>query len=169
MALFRLFLGIALLVMGRRLFWLFLGGVGFVFGFDFAERMVHGQSHSVILMIALFSGALGAMVAIFLQKFAVIVGGFFAGGYLLTEMLKVLDVKTGDYHWFLFIAGGLVGAFLMSVVFGWTLIILSSLIGSILILQTFHFEPQLSKVLFMCLAILGIVIQFGLIRKKSPP
>ena len=84
-------------------------------------------------------------------------------------MLKVLDVKTGDYHWFLFIAGGLVGAFLMSVVFGWTLIILSSLIGSILILQTFHFEPQLSKVLFMCLAILGIGIQFGLIRKKSPP
>ena len=78
MALFRLLLGIALLVMGRRLFWLFLGGVGFVFGFDFAERMVHGQSHSVIIIIALFSGALGAMVAIFLQKFAVIVGGFFA-------------------------------------------------------------------------------------------
>ena len=115
MALIRLLLGIALLIMGRRLFWLFLGGVGFVFGFDFAERMIHGQSHSIILMIALFSGALGAMVAIFLQKFAVVGGGFVAGGYLLIELLKILGVRTGDYHWFLFIAGGLVGAFLMSV------------------------------------------------------
>lgn len=168
MALFRFILGIALLVMGRRLFWLFLGGVGFVFGFDFAERMVHGHPHSVILIIALFSGALGAMVAIFLQKFAVVAGGFFAGGYLLIELLKVLGVSTGDYHWIFFIAGGLVGAFLMSAVFGWTLIILSSLIGSILILQTFHFEQQLSKFLFICLVILGIGIQFGLIKKKFP-
>ncbi len=169
MALFRLLLGIALLIMGRRLFWLFLGGVGFVFAFDFAEQTIHGQPHSVILMIALFSGILGAMVAIFLQKIAVVVGGFFAGGYLLIELLKVLGVRTGDYHWFLFIAGGLVGAFLMRVVFGWTLIILSSLIGSILILQTFHFGQQLLKFLFICLVILGIGIQFGLIRKKSPP
>ncbi len=169
MALFRLFLGIALLVMGRRLFWLFLGGVGFVSGFDFAERMIHGQSHSVILIIALFAGALGAMVAIFLQKFAVVAGGFFAGGYLLTELLKVLGVRIGDYHWFLFIAGGLVGAVLMSVVFGWTLIILSSLIGSILISQTFHFGERLSEFLLISLVLVGIVIQSGLVREKSPP
>ena len=93
MALFRLFLGIALLVMGRRLFWLFLGGVGFVAGFDFAERILHDQTQSVILIIALFAGALGAMVAIFLQNFAVVAGGFLAGGYLLIELLKILDVK----------------------------------------------------------------------------
>jgi hypothetical protein len=169
MPLFRLFLGIALLVMGRRLFWLFLGGVGFFFGFDFAERMIHGQPHGVILIIALFVGALGAMVAIFLQKFAVVAGGFFAGGYLLIELLKVFAVKTGDYHWLLFIAGGLAGAVLMTVVFGWTLIILSSLIGSILISQTFHFGQQLSEVLLICLVLSGIGIQSGLIRKKSPP
>lgn len=168
MALFRLLLGIALLIMGRRLFWLFLGGVGFVFGFDFADRTIHGQPYSVILIIALFAGALGAMVAIFLQKFAVVAGGFFAGGYLLIELLKVLGVRIGDYHWFLFFGGGLVGAFLMSVLFGWALIVLSSLIGAIFILQTFHFEQQLSNFLFICLVILGIGIQFGLIRKKSP-
>jgi len=169
MDLFRLFLGIALLVMGGRLFWLFLGGIGFVFAFDFAERTIHSQPHSVILIIALFAGALGAMVAIFLQKFAVLAGGFFAGGYLLIELLKTLSVRIGDYHWLLFIAGGLVGAILMSVVFGWTLIIISSLIGSILILQTFHFGHQLSDLLFIGLGILGIVIQAGLTREKSPP
>ncbi len=169
MELFRLFLGIALLVMGGRLFWLFLGGVGFVFAFDFAERTVHNQPHSVILVIALFAGALGAMVAIFLQKFAVLAGGFLAGGYLLIELLKALGIGIGDYHWLVFIAGGLAGAVLMSVVFGWTLIIISSLIGSILILQSFHFGHQLSELVFICLGILGIIIQSGLIRKKSPP
>lgn len=169
MAVFRLFLGIALLVMGRRLFWLFLGGVGFVFGFDFAERVIHDQPHSVILIIALFAGALGAMVAIFLQKFAVVVGGFFAGGYLLIELLKLLDVRTGDYYWLVFVAGGLVGAVLMSIVFSWTLIILSSLAGSFLIVQAFPLGRQWSGFLFICLVILGIVIQFGLVRRTPLP
>lgn len=169
MVLIRLCLGIALLVMGGKLFWLFLGGVGFVFAFDFAERTIHSQPHSVLLIIALFAGALGAMVAIFLQEFAVLAGGFFAGGYLFTELLKALGVRVGDYHWLFFIAGGLVGAVLMSIVFGWTLIIVSSLMGSILILETFQLGNQLSTLVFICLGILGIVIQSGLIKKKSPP
>ncbi|MGO9951027.1 MAG: hypothetical protein ACLPN1_02310 [Dissulfurispiraceae bacterium] len=168
MVLFRLFLGIALLVMGSRLFWLFLGGVGFVFAFDLAERMIHGEPHSVIFIIALFAGVLGAMVAVFLQKYAVLAGGFFAGSYLLIELLTALGVRIGDYHWLVFIAGGLAGAVLMTVVFGWALIIISSLMGSILILQTFHFGHQLSEVVFICFAILGIVIQSGSARKKSP-
>jgi len=151
--------------MGGRLFWLFLGGVGFVFAFDLAERTVHNQPHSVILIIALFVGALGAMAAIFLQKFAVMAGGFFAGGYLLVELLKALGVATGDYHWLLFIAGGLAGTFLMSIVFEWALIIISSLLGSVLILRTFHFGSQLSDLVFICLGISGIVIQAGLIKK----
>ena len=158
MELFRLFLGIALLVMGGRLFWLFLGGVGFVFAFDFAERTIHNQPHSVLLLIALFAGALGAMVAIFLQKFAVLAGDFFAAGYLLIDLLKALGVSVGDYHWLVFIAGGLVGAVLMSVVFGWTLIILSSLIGSILIVRAFPLGQQWSDFLFIGITILGIVI-----------
>ncbi len=169
MMLFRLFLGIALLVGGSRLFWLFLGSVGFIFAFDFAERTIHNQSHSVIFIIALFAGALGGMAAILLQKYAVLAGGFLAGGYILIELLKALGVRIGEYHWIIFVVGGLAGAVLMSVVFGWALIIISSLMGAILILQTFHFRPQMSELSFIFLAILGIVIQSGFIRKKSPP
>ena len=90
MVLFRLFLGIALLVGGSRLFWLFLGSVGFIFAFDFAERTIHNQPHSVIFIIALFAGALGGMAAILLQKYAVLAGGFLAGGYFLIEPLDHL-------------------------------------------------------------------------------
>lgn len=168
MAILRFILGIALLVAGRRLFWLFLGGLGFVFGFDLAEKMIHGQPHGVLLIVALFIGALGAVVAIFLQKFAIVAGGFLAGGYLLIELLKISGISTGDYHWFFFIGGGLVGAILISVVFGWTLIILSSLTGSVLISQSFHLGEQMHGFIFICLVILGIVVQSGLLRSRSP-
>jgi hypothetical protein len=166
---FRLILGIALLVIGGRLYWLFLGSIGFVFASDFAEQAIHGQPHSVVLIIAMFAGILGAMLAVFLKKIAVLAGGFVAGGYFLIELLKTFSVRIGDYHWVLFIVGGLAGAVLMSVAFGWTLIILSSLMGSILILQNFHFGHQLSEMVFICLVILGIAVQSGLIKKKSSP
>ena len=96
-------------------------------------------------------------------------GGFLAGGYLLIELLKALGVRIGQYHWFLFVIGGLAGAVLMSVVFGGTLIITSSLMGAILILQTFHIGHHMSELIFIFLSILGVVIQAGLIRKKPPP
>ncbi len=162
MSLFRLLLGIAMLTMGRRLYWLFLGGVGFIFGFDLAERLVQGQSHHVILLIAVIAGVMGAMLAVFLQKFAVVAGGFFAGGYVLAEFLK----EFSHYHWLIFVMGGIVGAILMSVLFGWALIILSSVMGSVLILQTLHFGPETKKILFVFLLVLGIATQYGLIRLK---
>jgi hypothetical protein len=97
------------------------------------------------------------MVAIFLKKFAVVVGGFFAGGYLLIELLKLLDVRTGDYYWLVFIAGGLVGAVLMSIVF------------SCFDCSGLPCGATMVGLLFTCLAILGFVIQFGLVRRTPPP
>jgi hypothetical protein len=167
--LFRLLVGIAILTMGRRLFWLFLGGTGFVLGFEVAERTFHGQPHSVLLVIALIAGVIGALLAVFLQKLAIVAGGFFAGGYLLTVLLQELGVRNGQYHWFLFIIGGIIGAILMQVLFGWTLIILSSVMGSVLILQALHFGPQITKLIFVLLLALGIAIQYGLFRQKPHP
>lgn len=169
MSLFRLLLGIAMLTMGRRLYWLFLGGVGFVFGFDLAGRMVHGQPHDVILVIALISGVIGAALALFLQKFAIITGGFFAGGYLLIGLLKEFGTGASHYYWILFLIGGIAGALLMKVLFSWTLVILSSAIGSILILQTWHLSQQTKNLLLIFLLVLGIAIQYGLFGRKSSP
>jgi hypothetical protein len=157
-------LGIALLVMGRRMFWLCLGGIGFIFGFDFAEQMIHGQPQSIILIIALLVGILSAMTAIFFQKFAIFVTGFFGGGYLLIEFLKILGIRTDNYHWLIFIGGGVAGAILIGILFGWTLIVFSSLMGSFLILKTVHSGPHFSELFFILLMMVGIVIQSGLLK-----
>jgi hypothetical protein len=169
MSLLRFLLGIVILTTGRRLYWLFLGGVGFALGFELAERLVHGHLHSVILVIALLSGVIGALLAVFLRKFAVMAGGFVGGGYLLILLFEGLGITTAHYHWLIFLIGGISGALLMWVLFGWTLIVLSSLMGSVLLVQTLHFAPGVKKLLFIFLTALGIVVQYGLSKRKSPP
>lgn len=165
MLLLRLLLGTILLTMGRKLFWLVIGVVGFLFGFDFAERILHGQSPVVILVIALAAGLVGALLAAFLQKFAVLAGGFIAGGYLLIGLLKELGVATGHYHWLIFLAGGLAGAFLMTILFGWTLILLSSAVGAVLIIEPLHPSPQMTRLIFIFLLLAGVAIQAGLLGR----
>jgi hypothetical protein len=167
MSLLRFFLGTVMLTTGRRLYWLFLGMLGFVFAFDLAERAIHGQPYDVKLVFAVAAGVLGAGLAIFLQKFAILAGGFLAGGYLFVGLMRELGLRTAPYHWLLFVAGGLIGAFLMKVLFGWTLILLSSAMGAVLILQSLHLSTQITHPLFILLVVLGFFIQRGTIGRQS--
>jgi hypothetical protein len=167
MSLFRLFLGIVILTTGRRLYWLFLGGVGFILGFEAAKRILEGQSQSVILIIAVIGGVIAALLAVFLQKFAIAAGGFLAGGYLLILLLKQIGMITVHYQWLVFLIGGIAGAFLMKIVFGWTLVVISSAIGALLILPSLHAGPRVMNLLFLLLLALGIAIQYGLFKWKS--
>jgi hypothetical protein len=156
-----------MLFMGRRLYWLFLGGVGFLFGFDLAKEIIHSQPQNVIFVIALAAGVAGAMLAVFFQKVAILVGGFIAGGYLLVELLKEYGGAIGHYHWLLFIVGGVIGAVLMKVLFRWTLIVLSSFIGAGLVIRSFYFGPQLAGLFFILLLAVGIAVQSGLLGRRS--
>jgi hypothetical protein len=162
----RLLLGIFMLTMGRRLYWLFLGGVGFVLGFEAAKRILEGQPHSVMLIIAVLGGVIGALLAVFLQKFAIAAGGFLAGGYLLILLLKQIGITILHYHWLIFLIGGIAGAFLMTTLFGWTLIVISSAIGAILILPSLHEGPRLTNLFFFVLFAVGIAVQYGLFERK---
>ena len=167
MDIFRLVLGIAMLTMGRRLYWLFLGGIGFVFGYDIAKQILHGQPQTVIFFIALCAGVLGAILAVMFQKFAVLLGGFLAGGYLFVEFMKELGAGGGNSHWLLFILGGVIGALLMKVLFHWALIVLSSYMGSVLVLRSFNFGTRLPGLILILLILLGIAVQGGLLGRKS--
>ncbi len=77
-------LGIVMLVAGRKLFWLFVGVVGFTVGIGMAERFFPGESETTLLILALITGVLFAVLALFLKRIAVGVAGFVAGGYLAT-------------------------------------------------------------------------------------
>lgn len=171
----RIVLGLVLLVFGRRLFWLFVGAIGFVGGARFAERFLPGQPDDVIIIFCLIVGVISAILAVTLRKVALGVAGFLAGGYLLTQLLfassqmhvQFAGHAPGDFApWMAFVVGGLAGALLMNAVFTWTLIVLSALGGAAIICESLHATPQLVSVVFTILAILGVVLQSGVIRRR---
>ncbi len=135
MIVIRLVLGTIMLTMGSRLYWLFLSIVGFMLGFDMAEQAMAGRPHSVMIVVAVLAGVAGAFLAVFLQRLAIVAGGFLAGGYLVFGLLEGFGMRSNPYQWLFFVLGGIIGAFLMWVLFDWALIILSSGLGSVLVLQ----------------------------------
>ena len=54
-----LILGIALLVLGRKLFWLFVGAIGFLAGMEFASAYLQGYSENIVLIAGLVGGLIG--------------------------------------------------------------------------------------------------------------
>lgn len=162
----RILAGAALLLLGRKLFWLFVGGVGFVFGALLATRLLQGQPDWVVLLIALVSGLLGAVLALFLQRLAIGIAGFLAGGYIAVSLVEALRLETGRFAWLPFIIGGLVGALLVGFLFNWALIILSSLTGSAVIAQATNLAPLLMLLVFGVLLAVGIVTQAALMYRE---
>ena len=170
----RMLLGVLLLGFGRRLFWLFVGAVGFVAGARFADRFLPGQPDDVIIVFCLVVGLLSAIMAVTLRKIALGAAGFLAGGYLLTQLLAVggqmpgqLAGAHGDFApWMAFLVGGLAGALLMNAVFTWTLIVLSSLCGAALVCESLRTTPQIVSAAFTVLAIIGVAAQTGLLRRR---
>ncbi len=157
--------GILLLLLGRHLFWLFVGIIGFIAGMNLATQFLAGQSDWVIIVVGLVAGVIGAILAVLFQRIAVAVAGFLAGSYLAAYLLASLGVDMGQFEGIITIIGGIIGAILVFVLFDWALILLSSLVGSSLIVPILTVDPQLQFVLFLVLALVGILVQAGMLRR----
>ncbi|RPI96782.1 MAG: hypothetical protein EHM40_00540 [Chloroflexi bacterium] len=161
-----LILGGALLVAGRKLFWLFVGAAGFVTGIQLATRFWEG-SDVLAIVVGLVIGVIFALLAIFLQALAIGIAGFLAGGYILTVLAAMVGIDvTGAVTWIVYIAGGVLGVILVSFLFDWALITLSSLAGAALIVQAFFPEGTAGGLLFFILFLAGVIIQ-GLIFRRQ--
>jgi hypothetical protein len=151
-------LGAALLLAGHRLFWLFVGAIGFVAGLQLATQFWQGPEILAII-VGLVVGAIFALLAIFLQGAAIGVAGFLAGGYILTAVAGLLGLNQGAFSWIVYLVGGIIGLLLVIFLFDWAIITLSSLAGASLITQALVLPAGLAGVIFLALVILGIVIQ----------
>ena len=171
-ALLSILAGLALLTLGRKLFWLFVGLVGFAAGISLATQFVQGPEW-MVLVIAIAAGLVGVVFALVLQQAAVALAGFLAGGYVVMSVLNGLGWDASGPNWVLYwaliIVGGIAAAALVLALIEWALIILSSLIGAILIVQTIHPGTLLVAILIAVLFIAGIIIQAGLRQRAQPP
>jgi hypothetical protein len=162
-------IGIVTLLFGRKLFWLCVAAVGFAAGVEIAPHLVHEPSPLLALTVALVLGLIGALLALFLQKIAIAVLGFLAGGKLAGAIAAAFFVHYAQYSTIIFVAGGVVGAILLLVLFDWALIVVSSLIGAHLIVfqGAITLPPSGSTILFIGLAIIGIMVQAASLRRSS--
>ena len=167
MILLKVLAGIALLVTGRRLFWLFVGLIGFVAGIHAATRFFPGQPEWMILAIALTAGVMGALIAFFLQWLAISLAGFSAGAYIVASLVNTSGWGTKGIGWLLILIGGILGILLIVILFDWALIILSSLAGAALITETVHIDRGAMTLLFVALLIAGVVVQSRLMKMKQ--
>lgn len=163
---FNVFVGVALLLFGRRLFWLFVAGVGFVVSAVLATEAFGDRSDWLTLMIALGVGLVGAILCVFVQKLIVRIAGFFAGGYVAYSL--VLRFNQPTLNWVGFLLGGILGAILVLVLFDWALIILSSLTGATVLAQNFPFDRALAALLFVTFLITGLLVQSSQLRRAVP-
>jgi len=168
MILLRILAGIALLLGGRRLFWLFVGLIGFISGIRLASHFFPGQPEWIIFAVALMAGVLGALLALVLQWLAIGLAGFFGGAYILVSLVHISGWGVTRTDWLFFFIGGILGTILIIVLFDWALIILSSLAGSGLIVETVHADRWVTILLFIVLFIVGVLVQSRVTRMKRP-
>ncbi len=160
-------IGVVILFFGRKLFWLCVAAVGFALGAEIAPQLVNEPSSLLALLVALAFGVLGALLALFLQKIAIGVLGFLAGGKLASAIAAAFFVHYAQYSTIIFVIGGIIGAILLLALFGWALIVVSSFIGAYLIQNAIVLPPTGSTLVFIGLAIVGIFVQAASFRRSA--
>src|SRR5712691_11529828 len=160
-------IGAIILFFGRRLFWLCVAAVGFAAGVEVAPHLVHEPSTVLQLIVALVFGFIGALLALFLQKVAIAIAGFLAGGKLAMSLVAAFLVEGARYPGVTFIVGGIIGAILLLALFDWALIVMSAVVGAYLIGHTIVLPQTGATILFVGLAAIGIVVQVAAFRGRT--
>jgi hypothetical protein len=162
-------IGVVILLFGRKLFWLCVAAVGFAAGVEIAPHLVHEPSPLLALTVAVVLGLIGALLALFLQKIAIAVLGFLAGGKLAGAIAAAFFVQYAQHSTVIFLVGGVIGAILLLVLFDWALIVVSSLIGANLIVfqGAITLPTSGSTIVFLGLAIVGILVQAASLRRSK--
>jgi hypothetical protein len=149
--------GALLLLLGRKLFWLFVAVAGFYFGIELAKTLAADQPAWLVWTIAIGAGLIGAVLAMFLQRLGFALAGFYAGGYL--ALVAVQRFAPGSFEVAAFLIGGLIVAILAATLMDTAIVVVSSLLGAALIVSTLGLPPLWSALAYAALAAAGVVVQ----------
>lgn len=164
---FQIAAGGLLLVAGKKLYWFFVGLCGAAAGLFVSEFFLHpeGMMERVIVAVAIGGGF--AVLALILQKIMVGIAGFIAGGFLSVSLIDTLEIAMPDWNWAVFLVGGLIGIFLVRILFDLALVIISSFAGATLIIRGFDLAGSNGLIILLVLILAGIVMQSA--QGKSKP
>jgi hypothetical protein len=117
--------GLLPLFFGRRLFWVFVGVAGFLFGLTLAQLALVDQPLLVQLLVGVLVGiACGVLARIFVKPMAM-VGAFLALAGVGVGIGSLLAAP-GWMSGLLWLVFGLIGALLVALYYDWALILASA-------------------------------------------
>ena len=149
--------GALLLVLGRKLFWLFVAIAGFYAGIEVVRVLLAGQPSWVMWVAGAATGLIGALLAMLFQRVGFALGGFYAGGY--AALILAERFAPGTVGGATFVIGGVVGALFAVWLMDWAIIVLSSLVGAVLVVTSLGLRGAAGFVVYVVLAALGIALQ----------
>jgi hypothetical protein len=154
-------IGGLMLVFGRKLFWLFVGCIGFAAGINYAEQFLGKQPDLIVMAIAVLLGVFFAVSAIFFERAAVGLAGFLAGGFISLYFVDMAGFSETHFIWLVCLGGGILGTALLTFIFDWALIFISSLMGAMLLMPiiSVQVEPRFVQWAFVGLVITGAAVQ----------
>lgn len=158
--------GIALLLFGRRLFWLFVGALGFAIGLQIVPHLSQNPPLWLSLLLSLGLGLIGTLLALLLQKIAIGIAGFVVGGRVAVAIAAAFLVDHAHYSIITFLVGGILGALLLLGLFNWALIFFSAIEGACLIADGVHLPGTGTTILIVGLALFGIIVQSAMFRRS---
>lgn len=165
--------GLVLLLAGRRLFWLLVGAVGFLFGFHLAQGWLGLDEFWLRLAVAALVGLVGAFLAVLLQRLAIGIAGFLLGGAAAGWAAEVVFGLPEGPAWVAFFIGGIVAAVIAGFLFELALIVLSALLGASLIVQAAVAWPGIDlgttaqAITFLVLTGVGLAVQAFQPRREA--
>jgi len=153
--------GAVLLLLGRKLFWLFVAVAGFYVGVEAAHALLADQPAWLIWLVAIATGLIGAILAMLFQRVGFGLAGFYAGGYIALAVAG--RFAPGSIDAAALLIGGLVGAVIAALVMDWAIIVLSCLVGAALVAPFLGLGEAASLIVYVGLVALGITVQAKLI------
>lgn len=174
MNIINILLGFVVLLTGRKLFWLFIAALGFLAGASLGPRFIEADPAWLIWVFSLGLGVVGALLAVFLKRLAISVAGFVGGWYLMMTLATTFDWHLGNADWVLYLIGGLILSGVVSSLYDWALIFLSSIVGALAIVQGLNLSlaPFFISLILLALVVAGVSVQsrvFHVEQQKPKP
>ena len=172
------FAALMLLFFGRKLFWLFVGIAGFLYGSGIVVQYFPAPSWLLSIVVGTVCGTVCAMIAPYFQRVLVAVAGFIAGSYALLWLFGWWAPSDLSGTGIVFLAGGILGFLLVWWLLGWwapsdlsgTGIVLSALLGAVLFVKAVPFFQGAGPVACLAAFVAGFAVQIQSYQSsKRPP
>jgi hypothetical protein len=165
--------GVTLALVGRQVFWLAVGLVGFLVTSSVAQALLPDLDPTVRTIAALAIGALGAVITLrSLRLVASVAGALLLA--IVARALFVLYLGDSAWQWLAFAVAGALGWMLVRGLFDIGIIVTTALGGGWYVATGIgatqvDVSPSTALWLGLAAAVVGIVVQSGGLRRSRAP